>query len=58
MRGKMGGQRAPAVRPTGHVNMAAYHAFAMQQRVLLQHALTYESMIQTPNAGQQHLFSG
>lgn len=58
MRGKISGQRAPAARPTGHVNMAAYHAFAMQQRALLQHALTYETMIQTTVSGQQHMFPG
>ncbi|XP_071143172.1 zinc finger protein 91-like [Mytilus edulis] len=58
MRGKLGNQRAPAARPTGQVNMAAYHAFAMQQRALLQHALTYESMIQTSSVSQHHIFPG
>ena len=33
------------------VNLAAYQAFAMQQRALLQQALTYESYLQKAAAG-------
>ncbi|GAB1599428.1 vascular endothelial zinc finger 1-like [Argonauta hians] len=44
MRGKLYGYRNPA-RPTPQVNLAAYQAFAMQQRALLQQALTYETLM-------------
>lgn len=44
MRGKLYGYRNP-VRPTPQVNLAAYQAFAMQQRALLQQALTYETLM-------------
>lgn len=53
MRGKLYSYKTPAGRPLppaapnpGHMNLAAYQAFALQQRALLQHALTYEGLMQ------------
>lgn len=53
MRGKLYSYKTPAGRPIppaapnpGHMNLAAYQAFALQQRALLQHALTYEGLMQ------------
>lgn len=55
MRGKLYSYKTPAAgRPgltqqqpnPGQMNLAAYQAFALQQRAILQHALTYESLIQ------------
>ena len=37
---------AAAASGPGHMNLAAYQAFALQQRAILQHALTYESLMQ------------
>ncbi|CAG5136159.1 unnamed protein product [Candidula unifasciata] len=45
MRGKIYGYK-PAGRQASQVNLAAYQAFAMQQRALLQQALTYETYLQ------------
>ncbi|XP_046578586.1 zinc finger protein 227-like isoform X1 [Haliotis rubra] len=49
MRGKLYGYKS-AGRPNSHVNLAAYQAFALQQRALLQQALTYESFMQNAAA--------
>ena len=51
MRGKLYSYKTPVPRQppavnTGHMNLAAYQAFALQQRALLQHALSYESLMQ------------
>lgn len=55
MRGKLYSYKTPAGRPVppaaaapnpGQMNLAAYQAFALQQRAILQHALTYESLMQ------------
>ncbi|XP_041360450.1 Krueppel homolog 1-like [Gigantopelta aegis] len=46
MRGKLYGYKNATTRQNSHVNLAAYQAFAMQQRALLQQALTYESFMQ------------
>lgn len=43
---------------SGHVNMAAYQAFAMQQRALLQHALTYETIMHSAAAVTQSHYMG
>lgn len=50
MRGKLVNYRnpvAPTSRNTSQMNLATYQAFAMQQRALLHHALTYESLMQS-----------
>lgn len=54
MRGKLYSYKTPAGRPLPPVhttpspmNLAAYQAFALQQRAILQHALTYESIMQS-----------
>ena len=51
MRGKLYSYKTPAPRQPpamnpGHMNLAAYQAFALQQRALLQHALSYENLMQ------------
>ncbi|KAL4217699.1 Zinc finger protein Pegasus [Mactra antiquata] len=55
MRGKLYSYKTPAGRQAqvppaapnpGQMNLAAYQAFALQQRAILQHALTYESLMQ------------
>ena len=50
MRGKLYSYKTPVPRQPpvnpGHMNLAAYQAFALQQRALLQHALSYESLMQ------------
>lgn len=51
MRGKLYSYKTPVPRQapavnTGQMNLAAYQAFALQQRALLQHALSYESLMQ------------
>ena len=53
MRGKLYSYKTPVGRPVppaapnpGQMNLAAYQAFALQQRAILQHALTYESLMQ------------
>ncbi|GFR77181.1 zinc finger protein 709-like [Elysia marginata] len=54
MRGKLYGYktgRHAAQADSQQVNLAAYQAFAMQQRALLQQALTYESYLQKAAAG-------
>lgn len=66
MRGKLygykhgpGGVGRGGVPPSGggsHVNLAAYQAFAMQQRALLQQALTYESYLHTAAVTQAQMF--
>ena len=66
MRGKLygykhgpGGVGRGGVPPAGsgsHVNLAAYQAFAMQQRALLQQALTYESYLHTAAVTQAQMF--
>ncbi|XP_059172914.1 zinc finger E-box-binding homeobox protein zag-1-like isoform X2 [Physella acuta] len=50
MRGKIYGYKT-AGRHSSQVNLAAYQAFAMQQRALLQQALTYESYLQKAAVG-------
>ena len=43
------GRPVPTQQPQGNpnqMNLAAYQAFALQQRAILQHALTYESLMQ------------
>ncbi|BFZ21069.1 hypothetical protein BsWGS_24108 [Bradybaena similaris] len=50
MRGKIYGYKT-AGRHNSQVNLAAYQAFAMQQRALLQQALTYESYLQKAAVG-------
>ncbi|XP_055872117.1 uncharacterized protein LOC106059853 isoform X3 [Biomphalaria glabrata] len=50
MRGKIYGYKTSG-RHSSQVNLAAYQAFAMQQRALLQQALTYESYLQKAAAG-------
>ncbi|CAG5121394.1 unnamed protein product [Candidula unifasciata] len=57
MRGKIYGYKT-AGRHNSQVNLAAYQAFAMQQRALLQQALTYESYLQKAavGSGQAQLF--
>ncbi|KAK6187027.1 hypothetical protein SNE40_006278 [Patella caerulea] len=44
MRGKLCGYKTQGRNTTSQVNLATYQAFAMQQRAMLQQALTYESM--------------
>ncbi|XP_061179965.1 DNA-binding protein Ikaros-like isoform X2 [Saccostrea echinata] len=58
MRGKLTNYRspiAPSSRNTSHMNLATYQAFAMQQRALLHHALTYESLMQSAVVTQARL---
>lgn len=50
MRGKYGYRNAS--KQGSQVNLAAYQAFALQQRALLQQAFTYESLVQTAAASQ------
>ncbi|XP_076437602.1 uncharacterized protein LOC143276832 [Babylonia areolata] len=59
MRGKLYGYKQGMVAAPGggsHVNLAAYQAFAMQQRALLQQALTYESYLHTAAVTQGQMF--
>ncbi|KAK3583195.1 hypothetical protein CHS0354_025712 [Potamilus streckersoni] len=56
MRGKLHSSKVPNPRPAGHVNLATYQAFALQQRALLQHALTYESILQNVAVTQARYF--
>ncbi|PVD32484.1 hypothetical protein C0Q70_07923 [Pomacea canaliculata] len=51
------GRGVPASGVGSHVNLAAYQAFAMQQRALLQQALTYESYLHTASVSQAQMFS-
>ena len=39
------------------INLAAYQALAIQQRALLQHAITYDSYLHSTGATQSHMFS-
>ncbi|XP_062584394.1 zinc finger protein 236-like isoform X5 [Saccostrea cucullata] len=58
MRGKLTNYRnpiAPSNRNTSQMNLATYQAFAMQQRALLHHALTYESLMQSAVVTQARL---
>ncbi|KAL3889991.1 hypothetical protein ACJMK2_002300 [Sinanodonta woodiana] len=56
MRGKLYSSKVPNPRPAGHVNIAAYQAFAFQQRALLQQALTYETIMQNAAVSQARYF--
>ncbi|XP_055998337.1 zinc finger and BTB domain-containing protein 24-like isoform X4 [Ostrea edulis] len=62
MRGKLVNYRSPATpasgRNTSQMNLATYQAFAMQQRALLHHALTYESLMQSAVVTQSRLMQG
>uniref|UniRef100_A0A8W8N6H5 C2H2-type domain-containing protein n=2 Tax=Magallana gigas TaxID=29159 RepID=A0A8W8N6H5_MAGGI len=61
MRGKLVNYRnpvAPTSRNTSQMNLATYQAFAMQQRALLHHALTYESLMQSAVVTQARLQAG
>ncbi|XP_033727754.1 zinc finger protein 91-like [Pecten maximus] len=61
MRGKLVNYRSTGARAassSGQVNMAAYQAFAMQQRALLQHALTYETIMHSAAAVTQSHYMG
>ena len=51
-----GGMTGPGAGGGSHVNLAAYQAFAMQQRALLQQALTYESYLHTAAVTQAQMF--
>ncbi|KAK3088794.1 hypothetical protein FSP39_023783 [Pinctada imbricata] len=59
-RGKMVNYRSSLAQGrggvSGHMNIATYQAFAMQQRALLQHALTYESLMHNAAAVTQARF--